>query len=122
MSSVIWHDECTAVGETIQHKLLDEAADYVEAVANNLGLTIRVVGGVVTPYWSDTHWRGRPTLKLSITLSADVRRNVAACRLLTERLKRAFNAEQAGVDADDDFLWIIGMRPKEGQPLCKLLT
>lgn len=38
------YNKTTDVGETLSHILLDQAADYVELLAQNLGLMIRIIG------------------------------------------------------------------------------
>lgn len=111
MNAITRHDECTALGETNQHRVLNAAADYVENTAQALGLGIRVMGGWVFDGWA--HQPERPTLKLSVLLAPNLRNNVTACRRLSERLCRAFNCEKAGVDITQDIVWIIGMKRKE---------
>ena len=105
--------ECTALGDTNVRRMLDAAADYVEDAARNLGLGVVVYGGVAGQS-GVPRWRGLPVLKLSVGLAPDVRGKVDACRRFSERLERAFNCAQAGIDANEDVIWIIGMAEREG--------
>lgn len=97
-----------APGDTNVRRMLDAAADYVEDAARNLGLGVVVYGGVAGQS-GVPRWRGLPALKLSVGLAPDVRGKVDACRRFSERLESAFNCAQAGIDANEDVIWIIGM-------------
>lgn len=108
MNAISKREECTALGETVQHMALDAAADYVEGAARDLGLGVTVFGGEAGQS-GVPRWRGLPVLKLSVGLAQDVRSDVDACRRFSARLEQAFNCAQAGIDANDDVVWIIGM-------------
>jgi len=102
MTEIIRLDECTDLDDTSAHKLLDAAAVDVEECAEGVGISLSVLGG--------EYWRDRPTVRMEVSLAPGARGNIWACRLLRERLMRAFHCKQAGLDEREDVVWLIGIR------------
>lgn len=102
MTTIDKWNECTALGDTLDDQMMNMVADYVEAVAADLEMGVQIRGGVC--------YRQSRTLELHAVLSSGMRDNVDGCRRFHDQLCRAFNADNAGIDANRDIVWILRIK------------
>jgi hypothetical protein len=88
---------------TDQQPLLNRIADHIETLSRELAIPVTISGGMLS--------HGKRTLGFVVSYDAAIRQNIPAHREFTRRLKETFHCKTAGMDAENDIVWLWGIDP-----------
>lgn len=80
---------------------LNAIADHVEALSHELQIPVSIWGGLLQPE--------RRTLILLVHCNPAIRDDITAHREFSRRLRQTFRCELAGLDVDNDGIWLYAM-------------